>query len=134
MDLSKLNVKASAEQGSNLHLRDPFTGEELFNDDESPMTITLLGKDSEQYRRTVRATANKNLKKGRVTATVEQFEQSGVELLASVTTGWNLQFGVEMMEFTPTAAKKLYADQDYRWIYEQVDEFVSERSNFLTTA
>lgn len=134
MDLSKLNVKASAEQGSDLHLRDPFTGEELFNDDNSPMVISLLGKDSEPYRRTARMTANKNLKKGRQTATVEQFEQNGVELLAAVTTGWNLQFGEEMLEFSPLAVKNLYANPDYRWVYEQVDEFVAERANFLTTA
>lgn len=134
MDMSKLGVKASAEQGSVLQLRDPFTGEELFNDDNSPMTITLLGKDSEQYRRTSRMAANKNLKRGRNAPTVEKFEQDGVELLAAVTIDWNLQWSEAKKEFSPAAVKELYADPDYRWVYEQVDEFVAERANFLTKA
>lgn len=134
MDLSKLNVKASAEQGATLHLRNPFTGEELFNDDESPMTISLLGKDSEPYRRTVRVTANKNLKAGRSTPSVEKFEQNGVDLLAAVTTGWNIQFGEEKLEFSPAKVKELYSNPDFHWVQEQVDEFVAERSNFLKNA
>jgi hypothetical protein len=134
MDISKLNVKASAEQGATLQLRNPFSGEELFNDDKSPMTISLLGRDSEPYRRTSRATANKNLKAGRAAPKVEKFEQDGVELLAAVTTGWNIQFGNEMLEFSPAKVRDLYADPEYRWVYEQVDEFVAERSNFLKNA
>lgn len=134
MDLAKLNVKASAEQGATLHLRDPFTGEELFNDDKSPMTISLLGKDSEPYRRITRANANKSLNKGRVKLTVEKFEQDGVDLLAAVTTGWHIQFGQTMLEFSTAKAKELYSDPEYKWVQEQVDEFVAERSNFLTNA
>jgi len=133
MDLSKLDVKEAADRGADMVLRHPATGEELFADDGTPIVFKLLGSDSQEYRRMVRMTANKNLKQGRQTPTVERFEQNGVELLVAVTVGWSgVQVNGEMLEFSPANARQLYTD--YRWIQEQVDQFVAERANFLTNA
>lgn len=133
MDLSKLDVKGAADRGADMPLRHPATGEELFNDAGEAMVIRLLGADSEEYRRTVRVNANRNLKLGRQAPTVERFEQGGIDLLVAVTVGWKgLQFDDSALEYSPDAARKLYTE--HLWIREQVDAFVAERANFLTNA
>ena len=132
MDLSKLDMNEAASRGAEMVLRHPSSGEELFTDDE-PIIFQLLGSDSAEYRQRIRAAANKSINKGRRTQTVERLEQESIDLLAGVTVDWSgVVVDGEAVEFSHNAAKKLYTE--YAWIREQVDEFVGERSNFLSNA
>lgn len=129
MDLTDLNLSAAG--SSDLTLCHPATGEDLY-DGDSPVTITLLGKDSKEYRAAVAKRANSHLRNRKV-QTVEQAQQDGIDLLASVTVDWSgITENGEDLECTPAEVKRVY--REYAWIREQVDEFVDDRSNFLTSA
>lgn len=132
MDLSAFDVSEAASRGATLTLRNPATGEDLCSDDGKPITITLLGSDSSEYRKRIRATANQRIN-SRKKRTVEQIEQESIDMLAAVTQGWSgIVVDGEKVSFSQDEAKKLY--RRFSWITEQVDEFVSDRSNFLTSA
>lgn len=129
MDLTELNISAAG--SSELVLRHPATGEDL-KDGDNPVTIVLLGKDSKEYRAAVAKTANSRLRNRKV-QTVEQAQQDGIDLLAAVTVGWSgIAENGEPLECTEKEVKRVY--REYAWIREQVDEFVDDRANFLTSA
>ena len=132
MDLSKLDIKEAADQGAEMVLRHPNTDEILYTDDK-PIVFELLGADSTEYRRRLRMAGNKNISKGRKGQTVEKLEAETVDLLAACTVNWTgVVLDGETLEFSFQAAKQLYGDERFRWIYDQVDEFIGERSNFLS--
>jgi hypothetical protein len=138
MDLSNLDLQPSADQGSDLHLEHPVTGEKLYfgeADDRKPMTIRLVGRDSKRFRRKEAEILNRTMAKQSRKASVESSEENGIELLAACTIGWSgIAFGGEEVAFSEKAAAELYAKPGYKWIREQVDRFIAERANFFPTA
>lgn len=128
MDLNDINLAAQAEQGAELTLEHPVTGEKI-----EGMTITLAGSDAKAFRSKQKeiqaARLAKMLKKKG--AGLQNSDEEEAELLASVTLGWSgIVVGGEKIKFSYAAAKKLYLD--HNWIKEQVDEFVGNRANFFT--
>lgn len=133
MDISSFNFKDA--EPAVLELLNPSDGTVLMNDaGDEPLTITLYGSDSDTFRKAVRAYGNKKLnQKGNKKQSVEELEQTSSRLLANVTQCWsNIVESGELLECTEKNAMHLYTE--YPWIREQVDEFVNERSNFLTGA
>lgn len=127
MDLIQLNTKQAAEDGATVYLRNPFTGERL-----EGMEIDVFGQDSAAFRNYARARANRRLKRRNDTTTVEQLEDENVELLVSCTKGWrNITLDGKELEFSKDNARKLYRDERFPWLKEQVDEVIGERSRFL---
>ncbi len=131
MDLNDFNLTEKAEQGADLYLEHPGTGEALESDGKK-WAIRLAGTDSKQYRNKSRALQNKRLNKvakGRK-ADFGGTDLESCELLASCTLGWSgLVKDGQPLEFSYDAAVDLYMTQ--LWIREQVDVFVGERTNFL---
>lgn len=131
MDLNDFNLAEKAEQGAELYLEHPGTGEGLESNGQK-WTIRLAGTDSKQYRNKSREIQNRRLNKiakGRK-ADFGGTDLEACELLASCTLGFvGLQKGGETLEFSYDAAVDLYMTQ--LWIREQVDTFVGERSNFF---
>ena len=129
MDLSTLDLSVAASEGATLTLTHPGTGEDLYSDDK-PMTITVLGKDSAEYRGAIRKAANARMKNRKKVDTVEALESESVGLMSTITTGWSgITVDGEEMAFNAENAKELY--RRFHWIREQVDAFVDERANFL---
>ena len=133
MDIASLTVVD--DDGAVLHLRHPATGAPLF-DGETPVTITLAGKDSQRYRTAQRIISNRNIRQGRkVQHTVESFEADAIEVLAACTVTWS---GIELdgaaVPPTKDNARKLYADPRCAWLREQVDDFIDDRANFSTAS
>ncbi len=125
IDLSSLDVVAAAETGAEIEILHPVTGKEL------GITITIVGADSERYRKNLRSLANSRLnRKARKTASLEEAEEDGLELLAKATLGWKgvVVDGAEI-PFSPLEAKKLY--KRFPWIKEQVDAAIADRRTFL---
>ena len=133
MDLANLDVKAAADEGATLHLEHPTTGELLFADDEKkkPMTIKLVGTDSQIYNDILQRRARKQVNKRRPDKIdVAEARRKGTELLARCTLSWNnILNGGKNTKHSYEAAVKLY--EEFPWIREQVDRFVGDRSNFL---
>lgn len=127
-DLSALDTSKAAEQGAKLQLKSPGAGEPL------PITLTVLGTDSEVYAAAVRAQARKQSERfarnRRTRITAEELEADRLDLSISLVVGWT-PFNVDGVEwiFTPARCRELLTR--FPWVREQVEEFAAERINFL---
>ena len=126
-DLAKLDTAKVAEEGAELRVAHPTTGEDL------GITITLIGTDSKTFRDISKSRATASLKKKSREIDLDQNESESVELLAKCTKGWSCitESGVEV-PFSYENAVKLYTK--YLWLREQIDRFMADRSNFLPSA
>lgn len=117
--------------GFTVHLRGPNEAL-LFNDDETPMTITVLGSDSEVAVRTRHGQQNRRLQQGtRIKLTAEGLESDAAAYLAKLTIDWNITLGGQKPPLTEAAAVQLYSNPKLSFIREQVDAAISERANFM---
>lgn len=136
MDLSKINLEKMAEQGAEMELVHPVTGETLTQDDKekTPITIKVVGTDSKAYRNKNRDFQRKRIAKMTKsrTKTIDYTvsDEDACELLAECTVGWS---GIEVdgkpLEFSKENANELY--MKFNWIREQVDAFIGDRANFF---
>jgi len=89
--------------------------------------------DSKQYIDQTRKIQDRNLKKGfrgMKTLKSETLDNNKIELIAVCTADWeNVQYNGETMPCNFENAKWLY--KTYRWIFDQADEFIGDRGNFL---
>lgn len=130
MNLAKLDTAAIANQGAKMEVRGP-DGSLLKTAGGAPVTITLLGADSDVAVRARNATTNRLLKnRGRTQITAESALDDTIALLAKCTVGWEgIGIDEDDTPFSQEAAAKLY--ERFPFIREQADEFVAERANFL---
>lgn len=136
-DLDSLDTTAASSKGATLFLVHPTTREPLMTpatDDAParPVSITLMGLESEKAEAFQREVQRKRLKRGasKKPITPEQLEAEAINLLAEVTLAWDgIGKGGEDLECTPANVKMIYKDR--KWVRDQVDEFVGDLSNFL---
>jgi len=145
MDLANFNTKAASDEGATLTLLHPAENTVLLNDDvvlaedgktiltpATPMTITVVGIDSDRFKSASRRVQNARAARARgrrqQQPTAEELDADNIQILVECTLGWNLTLGGKL-EFTPENARRVY--RDYEWIQEQVDFFIGERRNFL---
>ena len=126
-DLAKLDTAKVAEEGAELRVAHPITGEDL------GITITLIGTDSKTFRDISKSRATASLKKKTREIDLDQNESEAVDLLAKCTKGWTgiSENGKEVV-FSFDNAVQLYTK--YLWLREQIDRFMADRSNFLPSA
>lgn len=143
MALSALNTGENANKGRAIDLLHPAT--------QVPIGIRffVLGSDSKEFKRITRKQQAEMLEKQKKTRrgvympTPEEREQNELELLTAMTIGWEevaadgtvrgeieLNDG-EFVPFTPEAVKKIYSDNGFSWIREQIDSEIGDRSDFL---
>ncbi|NVO00037.1 MAG: hypothetical protein HXX17_11980 [Geobacteraceae bacterium] len=147
MALAKSKTSALSNSGVACALIDPAT--------QVPNGIRfyVLGSDSKEYQRLIRLQEVARLEKqkkarGIYFPTPEESEENALNLLTSLTMGWDedvvdaegkvtavrkeieLEEG-EYVPFSIEAAKAIYAELGYKWIREQVDAFIGDRRNFL---
>jgi hypothetical protein len=127
-DLTNLDTVDAAEKGAVMEVLHPT--------DNVPigMTITLVGVDSDVYRKTVNKSIDKRLQRMRpgqsFPFSAEEQEENGLNLLASCTLAWEgVVVDGEELPCTKENAKALY--RRFPWLKEQVDMFIGDRSNFL---
>jgi hypothetical protein len=107
-------------------------GTQLFNNDGSPMTISVLGADSDTAVKARNAQANRRIQAGpRAKLTAEGLIADGHAYLAKLSQNWNVTMGGEKPPFSYDAVLALYSNPLFAFIVEQVDAAVAERSNFL---
>lgn len=117
---------------SDLHLRHPVSDALLFNDDGSPMIISVTGEHSDEYKAVTRRWQNDMLRRPNRKLNAEQVEERALNLLVAVTKGWRIQWeDGELLAFSPEAARTLYSDDEHAWIKLQVEAHVHDMSNFL---
>ena len=127
MDVFALNPAEAANAGAVLELRDP-NGAPMLNGDE-PVTITLLGADSDTYVRASQALTDRALRnRGKQNVTAASLLADQINLLAKVTVGWSgLEKDGETYPFNEDNARALYR---LPYIREQAEAFIADRGNF----
>lgn len=131
MDLATLDSVKAANEGAAMEVLHPTSNVPLKDDQENPITITLIGQDSDKVKKRQRLEMNKRLKAGRrSTMTAEELEEQGLELLAFCTVSWSgIKLDGQLLDCTADNAMKVY--KRVPWLREQVDSFVGDRANFL---
>lgn len=136
MDLSNFDSVKASDEGAVMEVMDPTKGVPLtfmVGEEKKPVTITLLGMDSQKVRDKRNFEINKRLKvtaRNRNTTTAEQNEEEGTSLLAFCTVAWSgMVLDGKPLECTKDNAALVYTR--FPWLRSQVDEFVGDRANFL---
>lgn len=127
IDLAKLDTNKASEEGVWCDIENPATGE------QTGIRIKVLGMDSKPYQDQTRKVQDRNLKKGfrgMKNLKTETLDNNKIELICVCTTEWeNVQYNEE--ELTCDMENKRWLYKKYRWIFDQVDEFIGDRGNFL---
>lgn len=136
MDIGNAFPPTLTDQGVELELRDPRTGSVLMDGDK-PVTITLLGSDSDEVTRVRRAQINKRLESMSKTGkqpvvNLEEQEAETLERLIAATIDWSFkELDSKPFGFSPTNARILYTDKRFSFIRNQVIVFMEDSTNFF---
>lgn len=125
-DLSNFDTCAAGNEGAEMKLLNPETGEEL-----GPVFV-LAGADSDVYVSKQRKNINKRLrnKRGAKGIDAELIESEAIDLLAECTLNWrDVVLDGETLPFSKNNARELYTR--FPWIREQADAFIGDRANFI---
>jgi hypothetical protein len=131
MDISKIKDK-DFEEGAWLDILDPITNQPS----EDKERIKVLGIDSSTYRKAQRKISNRRLqvvgrRGGRCKITAEEIEAENLELLVSCVQAWEgFTENKQELECTSENVRRLF--ELAPWIKEQVDDFIGDRSGFLS--
>jgi hypothetical protein len=141
MDLSTLDTSAGANAGAVLHLNGP-SGQPLYEDvpedaapgfEPEPVTITLLGEDSEVVTKVNNEAANRFLRgmgNAQQQVTAESSKANEIKKFAAATVDWsNIEVDGKTIPFSSASAASLY--RRFPWIADQIRVFISDRANFL---
>lgn len=127
-----------------LTLKHPLTGDDLTvknkAGEQEPVSITLYGTASKQYRNALQAMQQRALRRNarKEKPSVEVMTEESITLLTACSAGAkNLSVdgadvGVGEPEDIAASFKKLYADPRFSWVKDQVDEALGDRGNFLS--
>ncbi|MCG8492845.1 MAG: hypothetical protein MI743_14595 [Sneathiellales bacterium] len=125
LDLADLDLAPVAEKGAVLTLRNPVSGTEL------QTLIWLQGMDAPAYQKKLRDQIDAQISEGKADLSAAELEERLVDRLAVVTMRWEQVFYKgETLPCDFQNARKLYREQ--HWIREQVQQFVEDRSRFLS--
>ena len=126
MDLNEIKIADKSEEGEVLTVLHPVTYT------ETDIKIRLAGSDSAKYRNKIKKIAEKDKGKRKNNFNLDAAERQGAEILAACTLDWEgIQRGGVDIPFTYENAVELYSDPNLRWLREQVDEFIADRTNFF---
>ena len=132
MDLANIDLQAAADEGIEVKLQHPATGEYLLDEEGDHLTITVLGKDSTTWQNAAKRvnTRNANRYKDRKIPSTAM-EAALYEILAESTVKWskNLEFDGAALKCTKDNAAMLYEKRN--WIAEQLMEAAADRSSYF---
>ena len=117
-----------------MHVKD-VRGALAYDDDGSPITITLMSDDAEPVQRQQREAVSRRMgvKRGQFKVDMAGLDGEALDKLAVATVRWSgIKSGGEPVPCEFKAVRALY--EQHRWLREQVDEFVADRANFLTSS
>jgi hypothetical protein len=126
-------VAPALNSGAVMPLLDP-AGVPIENEDGTPLTITLVARNSVKGLAALRANANRRMAEARrgQQSGVERNEADATEVLAACTIAWTIELlDGAAFSCTPDNARKLYSDDRFRRWREQADDFISSEANFI---
>lgn len=128
MDFADLDTAGIANEGALMPVHGP-SGQPVIQDDGEPVTLCLLGDDSDALVKFDRVTTNQHLR-GSQTITAELAEAKQINRLARACVGWTgVVLDGKPLEHSEENAKVLF--KRFRWLRQQAAMFISDRANFL---
>jgi hypothetical protein len=112
----------------------PGTGHVFYNEDKSPVTITLLGRSSEAFRDVLRQIQvnRADMANRRQTITDDDIYKEDTDTLLACTVNWTIKvLRGEAFPCNPQNARKLWTDMEFRWLRERALQFIIQDANFL---
>lgn len=141
MSLASLNTAKAANEGRILTLLHPDDRVPLLDAKGKPLTITLLGRDSDAFIRAENAARNRTVEGVTSGAkfSAAAADVQACETLARCTVDWS---GIPKgwidgsddetpIKHSSENAVALYGNPGVSWLREQVDKFIANRANFL---
>jgi len=130
MDLKDLTPKSNTVEVLLVH---PSSGEELHNEDGTPMTITVYAQHSPEYKAVFYEMSDERLKTmskdGKIELKTADMEKASLEALAKTTKDWNITFDGDQPELTVANAKAIYTE--VFWIKEQLEVALANSLDFM---
>lgn len=130
MDLRDLTPKSNTVEVLLVH---PSSGEELHNEDGTPMTITLFAQHSPEYKTVFYEISDERLKTmskdGKIELKTADMEKANLEVLAKTTKEWNITFDGEQPDLTVDKAAAIY--KEVFWIKEQLEVALANSLDFM---
>lgn len=128
MDLNKLDLTKSSNEGIWYALKHPVTNDEL------PMKIKVIGKDSDKFIKLSEDFRRSTLEDMKVNKTSEQriqvAKEYGDNILIACTLEWQgIELDGKKLDCTPDNVKLVY--QRFGWIKEQIDTAIADRALFI---
>lgn len=132
-NLPGMDTRTLSEAGVQMQVKS-LQGDILKGKDGQPVTLTLLGPDSDKYRAMTRAQVRKRF--SRMSAsdaakdTFAEDEADALEILVACTVDWSgiLTTKGEPIPCTPETVRALYSG--FPVIRDQADVFMASRANF----
>lgn len=130
MDLANLDFGKNPEITAVMTVIHPITGEEMFQEDDTPVTVTLLGMESSVAKRVTKARAQKQLNKRNQKVDLDEAREFTISLQAKlITASSGLKENGQDLDLTDQATA-IDVLTRYSWLREQIDEFITDRANF----
>lgn len=125
LDLSMM--KEATADTATLNILHPKTGV------DTGIRIVVASVDSPKYRKAASIVNNRNaslFRKGKNNLSIEAINEGATDLLVAAVVSWDgVIWGGQEMDCTDANIRQVY--ELFPWIKEQVDEFVSDRGNFI---
>ena len=121
-------------QTTKFYPKHPISLENLTTDDGEEIYLDVVGRDSDEYMQAsqdfLKFLASLGDEADKLTS-VEYKKQSSIQL-SKLVTGWDKKFNPYMGgKFSTKLVEDILCNKN-RWMSDQIDVFVSERSNFFT--
>ena len=128
MDFSSFDPAAKADEGADMTVVHPATGEAFKDKDGKPVTIRVRGMESRVIREIDREFER------RVARGLEvDRDEKGMKMLVAATISWSgVYWEGKPLTCTPENARMLYTERDF--IGRQVVRFAARSANFLEDA
>ena len=133
-DIAKLDTQTRSEQGVAMTVRHPGTGLAILDDQGEPVTITLMGNNSEAFRTMQRAISERRQARRakRIEITVDDLRNDDTEVMAALTLGWTFtEMDGKPFSFSPENARRLWADTRWEWLFNEAVSFTAAAGNFM---
>lgn len=133
-DIAQLDTRTRSEAGQPMELLHPRSGAPILGADKKPVTITLLGPNSEKSRAVNREMAQRRADKASrgVKMEPEDFERERFDVLTALTVGWTFDMldGKEF-PFNDENCRAFWSDGRWAWVQTQAWGFCQGEGNFL---
>ena len=133
-DIAAFDTITRSEQGVAFPVKHPKTLAPWLDEHGKPITITLLGRNSDAFRNQLRVSQALDASKAAagITKSSEDFETERSDMLMALTKAWSFDvLDGKPFPCTPENIRKFWKDKRWPWLHTQMMENILTDGNFL---